>query len=112
MMMTTNTFVVFHLVVALVMLWMLQLEESRVKVGGGLGVLGQLSCTPAAPPGTAANVWGQSTFTTSASGTALNQLDQPEDVHIDPSSLKIFVSDSSNQRILRFSFFLPPFLIF
>ena len=51
---------------------------------------------------TASNVLGQSSFTTNTPGSSLSQFDIPLGTVVDPATGKIFVSDSSNHRVLRF----------
>jgi len=48
------------------------------------------------------NVFGQTDFTSNTPGAGLNQLTLPYDVKIDPVSVKIFVVDTNNNRLLRF----------
>ena len=48
-------------------------------------------------------VLGQATFTTSASGSGNNKFDNPIGIAVDPTSSKVFVSELSNNRVLRFS---------
>jgi len=60
-------------------------------------------CVPG-PNDVAVNVFGQTTvnFTAALSGAGLNQLNSPYDVKVDPSSGKIFILDTFNNRMLRF----------
>jgi sugar lactone lactonase YvrE len=48
-------------------------------------------------------VLGQTNFTTATSGLTQNTLTNPVSVAIDPTTNKVFVSDSGNHRVLRFS---------
>lgn len=48
-------------------------------------------------------VLGQANFTTGTSGSAPNRFSAPTGVAYDPATGKVFVSDSSKSRILRFS---------
>jgi len=51
---------------------------------------------------TASNVLGQSSFTTNTSGSSLSQFTLPLGTIVDPATGKIFVSDTNNNRVLRF----------
>jgi len=48
-------------------------------------------------------VLGQANFTTATGGLTQNTLTNPVSVAIDPTTNKVFVSDSGNHRVLRFS---------
>ncbi|KPA18056.1 Cadherin domain protein, partial [Candidatus Magnetomorum sp. HK-1] len=48
-------------------------------------------------------VLGQPDFTSNASGTTDNIFNSPHNIAVDPTTGKIFVCDTSNNRILRFS---------
>ncbi len=51
----------------------------------------------------AANVLGQANFTTSSAGTNAAKFNLPDQAIVDPVSGKIFVSDETNNRVLRFA---------
>ncbi|KPA12469.1 NHL repeat protein, partial [Candidatus Magnetomorum sp. HK-1] len=51
----------------------------------------------------AESVLGQTDFSSNATGTTDSLMDHPAHVAVDPISGKVFVSDLSNHRILRFS---------
>jgi len=90
----------------------LSLNPRYLKKWGGvtLGIVtslllvtGIVSAATAWVNGQAADlVLGQSTFTTNATGTGLNQMN-PFGVTIDPATHKVFVPDSNNCRVLRFA---------
>jgi len=50
----------------------------------------------------ASNALGQLDLVSSGSGAGLNQMNNPHSVETDAVSRKIFVSDQSNARVLRF----------
>lgn len=52
---------------------------------------------------TASSVLGQTTFTAQNPGSAPNRFKNPESVAVDPTTGKVFVGDSENYRVLRFS---------
>src|SRR5688572_9014013 len=87
---------------SLVLVGLMLVTILLLLVSGQRRASAQLVCSPAAPPGTALNMWGQTLFTTSASGIALDRFKTLADVHTNLSFGKIFVSDSLNQWILRF----------
>ncbi|KPA11518.1 hypothetical protein MHK_008275, partial [Candidatus Magnetomorum sp. HK-1] len=51
----------------------------------------------------AESVLGQTNFSSNATGTTDSLMDHPAHVAVDPTSGKVFVSDLTNRRILRFS---------
>lgn len=51
----------------------------------------------------AISVLGQTDFVSGSSGNSPNRFNNPEAVAVDPTTGKVFVADSSNYRILRFS---------
>ena len=51
----------------------------------------------------ASNVYGQPNFTSAATGTGLNQVNLPYGAVVDPVTGKLFISDSNNNRVLRFA---------
>jgi hypothetical protein len=66
-------------------------------------VSSQILCVPA-DGGNASSVLGHSDFTNgTAGGLGLFELSNPSSVVVDPTTQKVFVSDSSNHRILRFT---------
>ena len=48
-------------------------------------------------------VLGQTNFTTANAGTSVTIMDEPASVAVDPTTRKVFVADTGNSRVLRFS---------